>query len=142
MTRPYSNDLRERLATSVAAGRSCRETAALFGVSVATVVRCSQRWRQSGSAAAKPQGGARRQMVLRDERAWLAARLAEEPHATVRQLTAELGARGIKTCKTTVWAFLVREGLSFPSRGPARRRAGPTRRRPAATAVDRLPGQG
>jgi transposase len=114
----------------------------LFGVSVATVVRCSQRWRQSGSAAAKPQGGARRQMVLRDERAWLAARLAEEPHATVRQLTAELGARGIKTCKTTVWAFLVREGLSFPSRGPARRRAGPTRRRPAATAVDRLPGQG
>jgi transposase len=141
MTRPYSNDLRERLATSVAAGRSCRETAALFGVSVATVVRCSQRWRQSGSAAAKPQGGARRQMVLKDERAWLAARLAAEPHATVRQLAAELAARGIRTCKTTVWSFIVREGLSFPSRGPARRRAGPLGRQAAARAVARAPRQ-
>ena len=142
MTRPYSNDLRERLATSVAAGRSCRETAALFEVSVATVVRCSQRWRQSGSAAAKPQGGARRRVVLKDERGWLEARLAEEPHATVRQLAGELATRGIKVSKTTVWAFLVREGLSFPPRGPARRRAGSQGRRTAATAVDRLPGQG
>ena len=66
MTRAYSNDLRERLALSVAAGRSCRETAALFGVSVSTVVRCSQRWRRSGSAAARPQGGARRRVAHAD----------------------------------------------------------------------------
>jgi transposase len=142
MTRPYSNDLRERLATSVAAGRSCRETATLFGVSVATVVRCSQRWRKSGSAAAKPQGGARRRVVLKDERGWLEARLAEEPHATVRQLAGELATRGIKASKTTVWAFLVREGLSFPPDGPARRRAGSQGRRPAAPAVAKASSQG
>ena len=35
MPRPYSDDLRERAAALVASGRSCRETAALFGVSVA-----------------------------------------------------------------------------------------------------------
>lgn len=35
MPRPYSDDLRERAAALVASGRSCHETAALFGVSVA-----------------------------------------------------------------------------------------------------------
>jgi len=30
MARPYSNDLRERVAAAVGAGRSCREVAALF----------------------------------------------------------------------------------------------------------------
>src|SRR6266478_2141252 len=45
-------DLRDRVVGSVAAGRSCRATATLFGVSVASVVKWSQRWRATGSAAA------------------------------------------------------------------------------------------
>ena len=52
MARPYSQDLRDRVVGSVAAGRTCRATAALFGVSVASVVKWSQRWRATGSAAA------------------------------------------------------------------------------------------
>src|SRR5215470_15937978 len=56
MARPYSQDLRERVIGSVASGRTCRVPAALFGVSVASVVKWSQRWRVSGSAAAKPMG--------------------------------------------------------------------------------------
>ena len=56
MARPYSQDLRNRVVSSVASGRTCRATAALFGVSVASVVKWSQRWRASGSAAAKPMG--------------------------------------------------------------------------------------
>ena len=56
MPRAYSNDLRERVAASVVGGRSCRETAALFGVSVASAVKWSQRLRATGSAAAKPLG--------------------------------------------------------------------------------------
>jgi len=39
MARAYSNDLRERVAASVSGGRSCREAAVLFGVSVASVVK-------------------------------------------------------------------------------------------------------
>jgi hypothetical protein len=35
---------------SVASGRTCRATAVLFGVSVASAVKWSQRWRASGSA--------------------------------------------------------------------------------------------
>ena len=57
MARPYSQDLRDRVVGSVASGRTCRSTAALFGVSVASVVKWSQRWRATGSAAAKPMGG-------------------------------------------------------------------------------------
>jgi transposase len=57
MARPYSQDLRDRVIGSVASGRACRATAALFGVSVASVVKWSQRWRTSGSTATKPMGG-------------------------------------------------------------------------------------
>jgi transposase len=57
MGRAYSDDLRERVAVAVLSSRSCREMAALFSVSVASAVKWSQRLRQTGSAAAKPQGG-------------------------------------------------------------------------------------
>lgn len=54
MARPYSDDLRERVAASVVGSRSARERARLFGVSVASAVKCSQRLRMTGSAAARP----------------------------------------------------------------------------------------
>lgn len=83
MTRPYSDDLRERVVASVNAGRSCRATAALFGVSVATVVRWSQRHRATGNSAALPMGG-RRRLLLLPQRDWLLARIAAAPDLTVR----------------------------------------------------------
>jgi hypothetical protein len=54
MARPYSLDL-ERVVAAVAAGESCRKVAATYKVSVASVVRWSQRFRASGSAAALTQ---------------------------------------------------------------------------------------
>ena len=65
MARPYSQDLPDRVVNSVAGGRTCRATAALFGVSVASVVKWSQRWRVSGSAAAKQMGGWRQLRLQR-----------------------------------------------------------------------------
>lgn len=56
MVRPLSEDLRKRVVRRVEAGHSCREVAETFGVSVASVVRWSQRKRESGSVAAKPMG--------------------------------------------------------------------------------------
>jgi transposase len=70
MARPCAQHLRERVVGSVASGRTCRATAALFGVSVASVVKWSQGWRASGSAAAKPMEGWR-PLRLTGERAWL-----------------------------------------------------------------------
>ena len=51
MARPYSNDLRDRVAAAVISGRSCREVAQMFGVSVARAVKWSQRLRATGTAA-------------------------------------------------------------------------------------------
>jgi hypothetical protein len=48
MGRAYSLDLRERVVAAVAAGESCRAVAATFKVSVASVVKWSQRYRATG----------------------------------------------------------------------------------------------
>ena len=112
MARPYSLDLRERVVARVAAGDSCRKVAAVFGVSVASVVKWSQRWRLTGSAAAKPMGG-HRPLVLLSEREWLLARIAVAPDVTLRGLRAELAERGIVVSYSAVWKFFAVEGISF-----------------------------
>ena len=112
MARPYSEDLRDRVVGSVASGRSCRVTAALFGVSVASVVKWSQRWRASGTAAAKQMGGWR-QLLLTRERAWLLARIAEKPDLTLRAVVAELAERGTPARYGAVWRFFKHEGITF-----------------------------
>jgi transposase-like protein len=80
MARAYSLDLRERVVGAVAAGQSCRAVASTFGVSVASVVKWSQRFRSTGSAAAFKVGG-RRPFALAGERSWLLARIADSPQA-------------------------------------------------------------
>jgi len=112
MARPYSQDLRERVVASVVGGRSCRAPAAIFGVSVACVVKWCQRFRASGSAAAYRMGGHRRRS-LAGERDWLLARLGEKPDLTLRAVVAELAARGITASYGAVWRFFAREGITF-----------------------------
>src|SRR3977135_2719535 len=94
MARPHSTDLWDRVVASVSGGRTCRATAALFGVSVASVVKWSQRFRATGSAAAYWMGG-HRPRVLAGERDWLLTRLAEKPDLTLRAVVAELVGRGV-----------------------------------------------
>jgi transposase len=109
---PIRRTCGDRVIGSVASGRTCRATAALFGVSVASVVKWSQRWRASGSAAAKPMGGWK-QLLLKSEREWLLARIAEKPDLTLRAVVAELAARGTPASYGAVWRFFKREGISF-----------------------------
>ena len=112
MARPYSLDLRERVVAAVAAGESCRKVAATFKVSVASVVRWSQRSRASGSAAAKRMGGNRPQS-LAGERDWLLERLAAVPDLTLRALVAELGERGVVTSYGSVWRTVPTRALAL-----------------------------
>jgi transposase len=138
MARPYSLDLRERVVAAVAGGQSCRQVAARFGVSVASVVKWSQRFRATGSAAAMPMGG-RRPYALAGERDWLLGRLAEKPDVTLRGLVAELAERGIKVSYFAVWHFFEHEGISFKKK-PARQRARPAGRRPPARPLEAASG--
>lgn len=112
MARPYSLDLRERVAGSVLAGGSCRSVAATFGVSVSSAVRWSQKARRTGSPAAEPMGG-HRPYRLEGERTWLLARLAEKPDLTLQALVDELAGRGMTVSCSVLWRFLRREGISF-----------------------------
>jgi len=139
MARAYSLDLRERVVASVDEGQSCRSVADTFGVSVASVVKWSQRFRTTGSAAPHPMGG-RRPYALAGERAWLLGRLAETPDITLRALAAELAERGIVVSHYAVWHFFEHEGISFKKK-PARQRAGARRRRPAPRAMAAPPKQ-
>jgi len=135
MPRCYSNDLRERVAASVASGRSCRETAALFSVSVASVVRWSQRQRATGSAAAKPLGR-QQPRSLAAERDWLLGRLKAVPDVTLRGLVAELRERGVMTSYGSVWRIVRDEGVSFKKNAVRQRARSPGRRQKAAALED------
>jgi transposase len=139
MPRAYSDDLRDRAAASVLGGRTCRETAALFGVSVASVVKWSQRLRATGTAAARS-GGRKRERSLQPHRVWLLARLAEVPDITLRCLVAELRERGVMTSYGSVWRLLRDEGMSF-KKNAVRQRTGPARHRSQTPALEDPPGK-
>jgi len=121
MVRPYSLDLRERVVAAVESGGTVREVASVFGVSVSSVVKWSQRYRRTGSAAALRMGG-RRPFVLAPHRDWVLSRLSQTPDLTLRGLAAELAARGIVVSNYAVWHFLKSEGITFKKK-PARQRA-------------------
>lgn len=111
MARAYSYDLRERVVSAVLSGQSCRGVAERFGVSVASVVRWTQRVRAIGSAAAKPMGGYRKH-VFGPERDFILSRLMETPELSVSALLCLLAQeRGKRVCRDTLWRFLRREGL-------------------------------
>jgi transposase len=93
----------------------------MFGISVAAVVKWSQRHRSTGSAAAKRMGG-HRPLILAAEREWLLARVREAPEMT-RELAAELAQRGIRVSHVSVWNLLRRERQTF-KKNRARQRAG------------------
>lgn len=112
MVRPLSNGLRERVVALVLAGESCRAVAPRFGVAVSSVVKWSQRHRETGSVGPAKMGGSRKR-VLEPHRAFIAERLAQTPHLTLHGLRDELRAGGVKVSHNTVWMFLRREGLRF-----------------------------
>lgn len=112
MTRPLSNDLRERVVGAIATGESCRSAAARFGVAVSSAVKWSQRHRATGSVAPGKMGGHRKHM-LEPYRAFIAERINQTPQLSLHRLKEELAGRGVKVSHDTVWRFLRREGLRF-----------------------------
>jgi putative transposase len=83
-----------------------------FGVSVSSVVKWSQRRRQTGSVAPGKMGG-HRKPVLEPHRRFIVERLERTAHLTLHGLKDELAMRGVKVSHNAVWLFLRREGLRF-----------------------------
>ena len=122
MPRPYSQDLRERVVGAVEAGSSARAAARLFGVSASTAVKWVQRWRRTGSVAAKRMGGYKRSLLDAHAEVLLGL-VAERPDLTIEEIRAELRARGIYTGHGSVGRFFVRHGIGF-KKNRTRQRAG------------------
>jgi len=112
MPKPFSNDLRERAVAAVQAGESCRAVAMRFGVAVSSVVKWSQRFRQTGSIAPDKMGGYR-PYLLEPHRDFILDHIQHTPHLTLHRLQEMLAAIGIVVSHDTIWRFLRREGLSF-----------------------------
>jgi len=112
MSKPYSEDLRERVVAVVEGGLSRRQAAGVFDVGVSTVIRWVQRFRATGSVAAKPMGGDHRSL-LSGSRTWILERIEAEPDLTIEELRDELKERGVIVGYGTVWRFFAREAITF-----------------------------
>ena len=112
MAKPYSTDLRDRVAAAIATGESCRVIGEQFGIAPSTVVKWAKRLRETGSAAPAKFGGHER-CGLDPQRDFILAQVEAVPHLTLHGLKDILAARGIRVSHDTVWRFLRREGRSF-----------------------------
>jgi len=128
MPKAYSGDLRERVIEAVEMGASRRGAAQRFEVSESAAVKWLQRWRDCGSAAAKPRGGS--VSPLEKLAARILAVVAELPDLTLMETVAELRKRRIRTSRSALSRFFGRHHITLKkkpaSRGTATSRCGPS----------------
>ena len=134
MTRPYSEDLRERAVARFEAGETTRSIAVALRISPSCVSKWVKRKRETGSLAPGQIGGHKKPTLSGEPAEWLRERCRSGPFTT-RGLAAELLARGIKSDRRAVWVFLRAEGLSF-KKNRAAGRADAAGHRPQAHALE------
>jgi transposase len=123
MARGYSNDLRVRVIEFVETGEAAREAARQFKIGDATAIRWVQRWKKTGSVAAKPGTGHSRSPLKKHEQ-WLLEVVAGQPDLTLEEIRAMLAQKHrLEVGIGSVWRFYERHGISF-KKNRARRRAG------------------
>ena len=119
----YSDDLRIRVIRAVEKGSAARAAARQFEIGDATAIRWVQRWRETGSAAAKPNTGHSRSPLKQHEE-WLLDLVGREGDLTLQGIQDRLSEeRGQKAGIGSVWRFFDRHGISFKKKR-ARGRAG------------------
>lgn len=128
MTRPYSEDIRERALARADAGETVRSIAEALQISPSCVTKWKNLRRDTGGLSPGKIGGHKKRVLSGANADWLRKRIHSGPF-TLRKLTSELSARGIKTDVRAVWAFVHTEGLSFKKNDPSHRTR-PSRRRP------------
>ena len=122
MTRPYSEDLRERALARFEAGETIRAIGVALGISPSCVSKWAKRKRETGSLAPGQVGGHKPRTLSGEIAVWLGERLASGPFTT-RGLAGELAERGVKTERRAVWNFVRAQGLTF-KKNRIRQRAG------------------
>jgi transposase len=112
MTRPYSQDIRERAVARADAGETVRSIAEALRISPSCVTKWKNLRRETGGLSPGKIGGHKKPVLSGANANWLRKRIHSGPF-TLRQLTRELASRGIKTDVRAVWTFVHAERLSF-----------------------------
>lgn len=120
MTRAYSEDLRRRVIKAVEAGASCRQAAKRYEIGESTAIRWVARWRSSGSAAARPQGGDRRSHRIEAHAGLILGAVDEKGNITLSELAEHVRAEtGARFAIGTLWRFFRRRGITVKNLWPA-----------------------
>jgi transposase len=123
MTRPLSNDLRERVVSAVDGGVSRRAAAERFGVAVSTAIKWVALWRRTGDVRPRPQGGDKRSQPIEIHAADILSWVAEKPDMTLAEIALQLReTHGLKVAPSSVWRCLDRHGMTV-KKNRARQRA-------------------
>jgi transposase len=133
MPRPYSDDLRERAVEEVKSGASRREVAEQFGVSPSGVIKWLRRWRETGSAAAKPNSGS--VSPLEKYAKWFLDLIASHPDLTLDEVMVAKRKARIPGSRSAVGRFFLRHGITVKKK-PVRSRAATSGRGASAPALD------
>jgi transposase len=120
MTRPYSQDLRERALARSDGGEPDRAIAQALSISPSCLSKWRKLRRETGALKPGKMNGHKRPTLSGAIAEWLRERLAAAPFTT-RQLVGELAGRGIKTDRRAVWVFVTAAGLSFKKNRAASR---------------------
>jgi transposase len=114
MTKPLSNDIRERLVSAVDGGLSRRSAAQRFGVAASTAIKWVDRWRRTGDIGPRPQGGDHRSQRIEAHADDILALVEEMPDITLGELAEHLyEVHGLTVAQSTVWRLLDRRGMTF-----------------------------
>src|SRR3954464_11478709 len=113
MPAPYSQDLRDRVASAISSGSSAPGAAKQFGIG--TAVRWAQRLRAEGHTRARAMGGDRRSR-LREHRDAVLTLIAHQPDLTLEEIRSALIERhGITVGQGTVSRFLKSHTITLKS---------------------------
>jgi len=114
MTKPLSNDIRERLVSAVEGGLSRRSAAERFGVAASTAIKWVDQWRRTGDVGPRSQGGDHRSHRIEAHAEEILAIIEEMPDITLGELVAHLDeVHGLTVGQSTVWRLLDRHGMTF-----------------------------
>lgn len=126
MTKPLSNDLRERLIEAVSHGATCRAAGERFGVAPSTAVKWVRRWRDTGSAAPRRQGGDRRSARIETHGSEILGLIAKTVDISLVEIADHLQRQhGERFAPSTIWRFLDRNAQTFKKTAHAREQERP-----------------
>ena len=124
--RPYSDDLRTRVVSTVADGCSRRAAAKRFAVSASSSIRWVDLHEQTGSVSPRRRGRKHRS-PLEAHATWLLELVDKEPDLTLAEIVERLlQDHSMRTTDSSVDRFFKRHGVTF-KKNSARCRAGSTR---------------